>query len=130
MSGGSWVQSPVWPSFLFKYTPCKTDTLRGMITHMLGCLGKLSPDRSLFNVSDSIIQHLTGLLSYLHEGCSPRLRICPVYSNIEKMIISRLFDSEHLTQVIYLLAGNPTYWCPIQSHIWILQAMGNPENTS
>ena len=40
-----------------EYTPCKTDTLRGMITHMLGCLGKAPPDRSLFSVSDYIIQH-------------------------------------------------------------------------
>ena len=32
------------------------DTLRGMITHMLGSLGKAPPDRSLFNVSDYIIQ--------------------------------------------------------------------------
>ena len=40
-----------------EYTPCKTDTLRGMITHMLGSLGKAPPDRFLLNVSDYIIQH-------------------------------------------------------------------------
>ena len=39
------------------YTPCKTDTRRGMIKHMHGCLGKVPPDRSLFNMSDYIIQH-------------------------------------------------------------------------
>ena len=41
-----------------EYTPCKTDTHRGMIKHMLGCLGKVLPDRSLFNMSDYIIQHV------------------------------------------------------------------------
>ena len=41
-----------------EYTPCKTDTHRGMIKHMLGCLGKALPDRSLFNMSDYIIQHV------------------------------------------------------------------------
>ena len=41
-----------------EYTPCKTDTHRGMIKHMLGCLGKAPPDRSLFNMSDYIIQQL------------------------------------------------------------------------
>ena len=40
----------------FEYTPCKTDTCRGMIKHMLGCLGKVPLDRSLFNMSDYIIQ--------------------------------------------------------------------------
>ena len=40
-----------------EYAPCKTDTHRGMIKHMLGCLGKVLPDRSLFNMSDYIIQH-------------------------------------------------------------------------
>ena len=40
-----------------EYTPCKSDTRRGMIKHMLGCLGKVLPDRSLFNMSDYIIQH-------------------------------------------------------------------------
>ena len=39
-----------------EYTLCKTDTCRGMIKHMLGCLGKVPPDRSLFNMSDYIIQ--------------------------------------------------------------------------
>ena len=40
-----------------EYTPCKTDTRRGMIKHMHGCLSKALPDRSLFNMSDYIIQH-------------------------------------------------------------------------
>ena len=46
-----------------EYTPCKTDTRRGMIKHMHGCLGKAPPDRSLFNMSDYIIQHK--LASYI-----------------------------------------------------------------
>ena len=33
-----------------------------MITHMLGCLGKVPPNRSLFNVSDYII-HVDGTLN-------------------------------------------------------------------
>ena len=44
-----------------EYTPCKTDTHRGMIKHMLGCLGKVPPDGSLFNMSDYIIQHFREL---------------------------------------------------------------------
>ena len=39
-----------------EYTPCKIDTRRGMIKHMLGCLGKVPFDKSLFNMSDYIIQ--------------------------------------------------------------------------
>ena len=42
-----------------EYTPCKTDTCRGMIKHMLRCLGKVPPDRSLFR---TIIDYSVQLL--------------------------------------------------------------------
>ena len=48
-----------------EYTPCKTDTRRGMIKHMLGCLGKAPPDRSLFNMSDYIIQQIMPYMNLL-----------------------------------------------------------------
>ena len=51
-----------------EYTPCKTDTCRGMIKHMHGCLGKAFPDRSLFNMSDYIIQHRVPMLA---DGKTP-----------------------------------------------------------
>ena len=51
-----------------EYTPCKTDTHRGMIKHMLGCLGKALPDRSLSNMSDYIIQHFTVLFQSIRPG--------------------------------------------------------------
>ena len=47
-----------------EYTPCKTDTLRGMIKYMLGCLGKVPPDRSLFQC----VRLHDPTLGILHDG--------------------------------------------------------------
>ena len=51
-----------------EYTPCKTDTHRGMIKHILGCLGKAPPDKSLFNMSDYIIQQF--LQNSVNDTCN------------------------------------------------------------
>ena len=54
-----------------EYTPCKTDTRRGMIKHMLGCWDKVPPDRSLFNMSDYIIQQILNLKSKISGIATP-----------------------------------------------------------
>ena len=54
-----------------EYTPCKTDTRRGMMKHMHGCLGKALPDRSLFNMSNYIIQQVLNFFFCFHPFASP-----------------------------------------------------------
>ena len=90
-----------------EYTPCKTDTHRDMIKHMLGCLGKAPPDRSLFNMSDYIIQQLDLLCWRIRRQHMPSGKHEIVTTQFFPKII-QLFQQSHST---YTAESPPSDGC-------------------